>query len=323
MNSVASNDDSPATAGGYGSVSGRVFLTYTNTGATQVFYIRILEPLGNFNLEADDQFLLNLSLTGAATAPSQPDNADTINGGEGNDHLFGVGGDDVLDGGDGADFLAGGTGDDTYIVNDLSDVIVEDENEGLDTVAASISYALAADLSIEVLKAVPPFTGINLTGNNLPNSILGNGGPNVLNGQGGDDTLDGGGGDDVLNGGSGNDILIGGAGGIDTASYADAAAGVTVRLATSSAQNTIGAGVDTLSGIEWLTGSVFADSLFGDGLSNVLSGGGGDDYLDGGAGFDVLRGDAGDDHLDGGADGDFSMAAPGTIISMAATTAIR
>ena len=41
--------------------------------------------------------------------------------------------------------------------------------------------------------------------------------------------------------------MDGGAAGSDTASYADATAGVTVSLAIATAQNTIGAGTDTLS----------------------------------------------------------------------------
>ena len=49
-------------------------------------------------------------------------------------------------------------------------------------------------------------------------------------------------------------------------SYASAAAGVTVSLAIQdgvTAQNTLGAGTDTLSGFENLTGSAFNDTLTG------------------------------------------------------------
>ena len=52
----------------------------------------------------------------------------------------------------------------------------------------------------------------------------------------------------------GNDSLDGGAAGSDTASYTDAAAGVTVSLAITTAQNTVGSGTDTLTNIENLTG---------------------------------------------------------------------
>ena len=68
--------------------------------------------------------------------------------------------------------------------------------------------------------------------------------------------------------------------GSDTASYADAASGVTVSLALhGSAQDTGGAGTDTLVNIENLTGSAFDDTLTGDAGANVLSGLDGDDTL--------------------------------------------
>ena len=50
--------------------------------------------------------------------------------------------------------------------------------------------------------------------------------------------------DDVLEGNGGNNVLAGGTNGLggDTASYANATVGVTVSLATTLAQNTVGAG---------------------------------------------------------------------------------
>ena len=95
--------------------------------------------------------------------------------------------------------------------------------------------------------------------------------------------------------------MDGGAAGSDTASYADAASAVTVSLAhQGAAQNTIGAGVDTLSNFENLTGSAFNDTLTGDGNANFLSGLAGNDALLGGAGNDALAGAAGNDSLNGG-----------------------
>ena len=96
-------------------------------------------------------------------------------------------------------------------------------------------------------------------------------GNDILNGDAGDDTLNGGGNNDTLNGGENNDTLIGqdgndtlsGGSGTDTASYVGAAGGVTVALGTTTAQNTVGDGTDTLSSIENLIGSNFADTLSG------------------------------------------------------------
>jgi Ca2+-binding RTX toxin-like protein len=50
-------------------------------------------------------------------------------------------------------------------------------------------------------------------------------------------------------------------------------AGVTVGLASTSSQITIGAGSDILSGFENLTGSAFNDKLTGNTGNNILHGG--------------------------------------------------
>jgi Ca2+-binding RTX toxin-like protein len=127
------------------------------------------------------------------------------------------------------------------------------------------------------------------------------GGDDVLSGGGGNDELHGGHGNDVLNGGAGNDILDGdnfmngNGSGEDTASYAGAAAAVTVSLAIDGQQNTMGAGTDNLVSIERLTGSGFNDTLTGSSGANILSGGDGDDVLIGGAGADALSGGNGVD----------------------------
>ena len=88
--------------------------------------------------------------------------------------------------------------------------------------------------------------------------------------------------------------------GIDTVSYANATSGangqgVTVNLALTTAQNTIRAGTDTLSGFENLTGSEFNDTLTGTTAANVLTGLGGNDILNGGAGADWMLGGTGND----------------------------
>ncbi|WP_414160014.1 type I secretion C-terminal target domain-containing protein [Pseudomonas sp. BNK-44-b] len=111
------------------------------------------------------------------------------------------------------------------------------------------------------------------------------------------------GGDDLLISGPGNDLLDGGPGN-DTASYASATAGVTVDLGHAGAQNTGGAGLDTLVSIENLIGSDYNDTLIGNDGDNVLSGGLGDDILIGGGGNDILIGGPGNDTLTGGSGND-------------------
>jgi VCBS repeat-containing protein len=125
-------------------------------------------------------------------------------------------------------------------------------------------------------------------------------GNDVIIGSNANDTLVGNAGNDTLSGGAGNDSLDGGAG-TDTADYSDAAAAITASLTTRTAS---GAGNDSLTSIENLSGSTFNDSLTGDGNANMLAGGLGNDTLIGGNGNDTLIGGAGDDSLDGGANTD-------------------
>ncbi|MBX9913569.1 MAG: type I secretion C-terminal target domain-containing protein, partial [Pseudomonadaceae bacterium] len=137
--------------------------------------------------------------------------------------------------------------------------------------------------------------------------LLGTSSGETLNANGGDDILIGGGGNDTLNAGEGNDILVGGLGndslvggsGNDTASYIDSASGVTATMLTAT-----GAGTDTLSGMENLIGSNFADSLTGDSSSNILAGLAGMDTLIGDGGNDFLIGGLGNDSLTGGTGAD-------------------
>ena len=133
-------------------------------------------------------------------------------------------------------------------------------------------------------------------------TINGNGGDDILIGLGGNDILNGGYGDDILDGGAGNDTLNGG-NGVDTATYIDSTAAVSVSLALGG-QDTLGAGTDTLSNIENLIGSNFADTLTGNSSANVIVGGAGNDTISGGGGDDTLRGGLGADILTGGSGAD-------------------
>ncbi|MGE0664644.1 MAG: PQQ-dependent sugar dehydrogenase [Hyphomonadaceae bacterium] len=116
-------------------------------------------------------------------------------------------------------------------------------------------------------------------------TINGGDGNDRIYGGAGNDQLSGDAGDDALDGGIGNDALNGG-GGFDFADYATAGAAVTVSVAAAGAQNTGGAGSDTLTGIEALRGSAFADMLTGDTIGNRLDGGAGGDEMIGGLGDD-------------------------------------
>ena len=167
-----------------------------------------------------------------------------------------------------------------------------DNHGGSDTANVSITYqdghTLTGTAGDDILVAG--------TGNNILNGGDGN---DVLTAGSGNNEMHGGAGNDLLYSGPGNDILDGGTG-IDTVSYAHATAGVTVNLGLLGAQNTIGAGTDTISNIENLVGSNFNDTLTGDNNNNVINGGLGNDILNGGGGDDLLIGGMGNNTLTGG-----------------------
>ena len=72
--------------------------------------------------------------------------------------MSGGDGDDVLDGGYSADTLIGGKGNDVYKVNNRSDIIQENANEGIDTIhSTSTNYTLGANVETWFRPAPPQF----------------------------------------------------------------------------------------------------------------------------------------------------------------------
>lgn len=249
---------------------------------------------------------------------------DQLQGNGGNDTLVGHAGNDTLNGGAGDDWLVGGAGADQMNGGDGIDWIsYEDATSSVTFNLLETNWQNTGGGGTDRAVGVE-----NIYGSIYDDSLFGNDGANTLSGQNGNDTLVGRLGDDVLNGGAGNDWLVGGEGndqinggdGIDWASYEDAAKGVTVNLSLKGAQNTVGAGMDILSGIERLYGSAFADTLTGDVGANMLLGAAGDDKLYGGAGDDNLNGGTGNNLIDGGAGIDtvsYDSATAGVIVNLA------
>ena len=208
---------------------------------------------------------------------------DTLQGGDGNDRLYGGAdndtltsgiGDDLIDGGTGADAMAGGAGNDAYVIDDASDTISELSGEGMDSVTASASLTLSANVENATLTGTD---SLNATGNTSANILTGNSGANILLGLAGNDELQGAEGNDTLDGWDGIDNLYGGTGD-------DSLAG--------------GNDDDHLygqTGNDSLNGGNGSDLLEGNDGNDTLAGGAGSDLLDGGAGADAMAGGLGDD----------------------------
>jgi Ca2+-binding RTX toxin-like protein len=213
---------------------------------------------------------------------------DTLTGGAGNDTVDGGGGNDIIIGGhgEGDDVYIGGAGVDTVRYLSATAGITVDLGSGS---ATSTGGNDAAGIGTDVLSGIE-----NVTAGNWNDRIEGNEQDNQLEGADGND---------VLVGGAGNDSLDGGAGS-DTSDYSDRLGAVAVDLGIKAAQDTKGAGVDMLRGIENLSGSAYDDTFAGNDLANVLAGGAGNDMLKGNAGADTLDGGAGTDSMFGGAGND-------------------
>lgn len=244
----------------------------------------------------------NLTLTGTAILRGTGNEAaNVLIGNAGNNTLIGLGGNDTLDGGLGNDRLEGGLGDDIYFVDATGDTVVEGVGAGFDTVNASVTHVLSAN--VENLNLTGS-SAINGTGNALANRITGNGAANSLFGLGGDDELVASNGDDTLDGGTGADTMFGGRGNdlyrVDNAGdRAIEIGGDGVDTVQSSVSFVLESGLENLTLTGGLalngTGNAGNNLLLGNSGANLLQGLGGNDRLDGGAGADRLEGGTGDD----------------------------
>ena len=234
----------------------------------------------------------NLTLLGHATIDGTGNSADNVLvGNDANNALRALGGNDTLDGGAGADTLEGGAGDDTYVLDNAGDGVIEQVGQGNDTVRASVTATLSANVENVVL------TGndrINATGNGLDNHLTGNAAANRLDGGYGADVMAGGRGDDIYVVDQFGDQVVERAGeGIDTV---EAAIEYTLG---DNVENLVLTGYASRGEGNALNNTLRANdngnALFGGGATDLLIGGKGRDTLDGGTGVDILRGGQGND----------------------------
>jgi Ca2+-binding RTX toxin-like protein len=90
--------------------------------------------------------------------------------------------------------MIGGSGNDLYVVDNSQDIIIENPDEGIDTVHSFLDYVLGDNLENLVLRGN---LNLNGTGNSFNNRLIGNDGNNTLIGGSGADILIGKGGLDI------------------------------------------------------------------------------------------------------------------------------
>ncbi|MES2353861.1 MAG: calcium-binding protein [Pseudomonadota bacterium] len=206
--------------------------------------------------------LENLTLTGVTALNGTGNTLNNV--------IIGNSANNILDGGKGTDTLQGALGDDTYKVDATTDVIIENANEGTDSVQSAVTYTLSANVENLTLTGS---TAINGTGNGLNNTA---GADTMIGGAGNDSyTVDNTG--DVIteNANEGTDAVQ------SSVTYTLSANVENLTLAGTSAINATGNGSDNV--------------ITGNSAINTLSGGAGNDTLNGGTGADKMLGGAGND----------------------------
>ncbi|KRA96200.1 mannuronan epimerase [Pseudomonas sp. Root68] len=203
------------------------------------------------------------------------DNArNMISGTDQADTLAGSSGNDTLDGSLGADTLTGGNGNDIYVVDNALDRVVETSTSisQIDTVQASVSWTLGANLENLVLSGV---SDINGTGNERHNFITGNAANNLLDGAAGADSMSGGDGNDTYYVDNADDAVI--------ETNSNAVSGGSDRVHSDLAAYTLGDNIEHL-----YIDSTGAANGTGNALNNTLFAGAGNNVLDGRDGTDTV-----------------------------------
>ncbi len=257
-----------------------------------------------------------------------------IEGGMGDDLIFGFGGADTISGGEGGDTIMGGDGNDTveggagtmdtavhrgdrndykitaFLPTDLNParILVEDEmpmrhgNDGQDelTGVETLRFLGGASGTPTDILAEPATADV----------IMGSTGDDIITGGNGGQEIFGGGGNDTITGGNGVDVALFGAHihgyNFTASSTRDAYTGISLQYRT---VHTELGGTTRLNGIEKIrfganeyTPRTFSitDDISGTDGNEILLGTDDPDTISSGAGDDVIFGFGGDDRLNGG-----------------------
>ena len=265
--------------------------------------------------------------------------ADTIDGGAGNDLIDAGDGDDLIQftDGFGNDTVVGGeTGESIGDILDFSalsapvdGVYTGDETGTFTSGANSVEFSEIENAILtsgnDTLDASASNSAIGIDAGAGDDSITGGAGDDYVIGNAGNDTLTGGDGANYLEGGSGDDTFVAGTGadtfdggsGQDNIDYSASSGAVNVELGAFGNGTAALSGGDAendsvAGGVDGVIGSAFDDTLIGhdfsgtgpDAYTNEIFGGDGNDYIDGAGAADSLAGDAGNDTIIGGTGAD-------------------
>ena len=283
--------------------------------------IRMLEQAANVTGSIDGEQIV-----------ANPFLSSTLRGEDGNDVLWGGSlahtleggeGDDILRPQEGASRLVGGTGNDAYVVGNVGCTVIENADEGYDTVYVTVddfvvgSHVEAVYLSGSATRVTGGATSENLVANvGAASRLAGEGGDDTLWGSSFADTLLGGAGDDIMRGQGGADLMTGGTGNDSYVLFSNA--GVITELANegydivylaAAGPFFIGENVEEARLVadgNHLIGNAVGNLLAGNnaGIASILDGRGGNDLIYGTAAADTITGGTGDDTIysGGGAD---------------------
>jgi len=236
-------------------------------------------------------------------------NVENLIGSSGNDILSGNDRNNIIDGGFGTDTIYGLSGIDTVSYASRTAAVTATLNGSNVSGQAGEKDTLSTDIE----NLVGGSGNDVLSGNASANTIIGGGGNDTLYGLGGYDNLDTWttptvpGSDatlkwfaaqapnNILVGGLGADHYIGGDG-VDTITYAERTAGVTIDArGTVGVSGEAGEGDTIDSDIEVLTGGSGNDTIYANAADNLIFGGAGNDTMQGFLGADTFDGGDGID----------------------------
>jgi Ca2+-binding RTX toxin-like protein len=231
---------------------------------------------------------------------------DAINGGNGNDQIFGFSGNDILNGGEGDDVILGGYGSDTIDGGNGNDTIYADEDEEAYFNALSQTDLLPSEFSSAFVNGDDVInTGSGddsvflIEGNDTIN--LGDGNDTLQN-QYANATVRAGSGDDQIETTAGNNIVYGEDG------------NDTMKLGFGDDKAYGGNGNDNINtgdGNDYIEGNASDDIITSGAGDDTVLGGDGNDVIQDDSGLNTLDGGTGDDYIIGGSDADTIMTGTG------------